>query len=299
MVPTALKRVGKGMNDRMKFTKMHGCGNDYVYVNCLEETVKHPDKVAQFVSDRHFGIGSDGLILIEPSEVADFCMAMYNADGSRGEMCGNGIRCVAKYVYDYGLTDKTKVSIETLAGIKYIDMEVQDGKMTTANVNMRSPILCPSESPVTIGEKQCVNEPLIVEGKEYHVTAVSMGNPHCVVLKEQLSIDEIKEYGRYLEHHEMFPNRINVQFAKVISRNEAEILIWERGAEFTLASGTSSCAVACVLRKRNLIDNKVKIKMLGGELTIEIDDDFNVRMTGEVRQIAEGILNGELIEDLK
>ena len=161
----------------MKFTKMHGCGNDYVYVNCLEETVKHPDKVAQFVSDRHFGIGSDGLILIEPSEVADFCMAMYNADGSRGEMCGNGIRCVAKYVYDYGLTDKTKVSIETLAGIKYIDMEVQDGKMKTAKVNMGSPILCPSEIPVTIGEKQCVNEPLIVEGKEYHVTAVSMGNP--------------------------------------------------------------------------------------------------------------------------
>lgn len=181
MVPTALKRVGKGMNDRMKFTKMHGCGNDYVYVNCLEETVKHPDKVAQFVSDRHFGIGSDGLILIEPSEVADFCMAMYNADGSRGEMCGNGIRCVAKYVYDYGLTDKTKVSIETLAGIKHIDMEVQDGKMKTAKVNMGSPILCPSEIPVTIGEKQCVNEPLIVEGEEYHVTAVSMGNPHAVV----------------------------------------------------------------------------------------------------------------------
>lgn len=209
MVPTALKRVGKGMNDRMKFTKMHGCGNDYVYVNCLEETVKHPDKVAQFVSDRHFGIGSDGLILIEPSEVADFCMAMYNADGSRGEMCGNGIRCVAKYVYDYGLTDKTKVSIETLAGIKYIDMEVQDGKMKTAKVNMGSPILCPSEIPVTIGEKQCVNEPLIVEGEEYHVTAVSMGNPHAVVFVEDTASLPLEKIGPGFEHHEAFPKRVN------------------------------------------------------------------------------------------
>lgn len=289
MVPTALKRVGKGMNDRMKFTKMHGCGNDYVYVNCLEETVKHPDKVAQFVSDRHFGIGSDGLILIEPSEVADFCMAMYNADGSRGEMCGNGIRCVAKYVYDYGLTDKTKVSIETLAGIKYIDMEVQDGKMKTAKVNMGSPILCPSEIPVTIGEKQCVNEPLIVEGEEYHVTAVSMGNPHAVVFAEDTASLPLEKIGPGFEHHEAFPKRVNTEFIQVLNRSEINMRVWERGAGETLACGTGTCAavVACVLNGKT--DENVTVHLLGGDLYIVYDREAEtVFMTGPATVVFDG-----------
>ena len=289
MVPTALKQVGKGMNDRMKFTKMHGCGNDYVYVNCLEETVKHPDKVAQFVSDRHFGIGSDGLILIEPSEVADFCMAMYNADGSRGEMCGNGIRCVAKYVYDYGLTDKTKVSIETLAGIKYIDMEVQDGKMKTAKVNMGSPILCPSEIPVTIGEKRCVNEPLIVEGKEYHVTAVSMGNPHAVVFVEDTASLPLEKIGPGFEHHEAFPKRVNTEFIQVLNRSEINMRVWERGAGETFACGTGTCAavVACVLNGKT--DENVTVHLLGGDLYIVYDREAEtVFMTGPATVVFDG-----------
>ena len=285
MVPTALKQVGKGMNDRMKFTKMHGCGNDYVYVNCLEETVKHPDKVAQFVSDRHFGIGSDGLILIEPSEVADFCMAMYNADGSRGEMCGNGIRCVAKYVYDYGLTDKTKVSIETLAGIKYIDMEVQDGKMKTAKVNMGSPILCPSEIPVTIGEKQCVNEPLIVEGKEYHVTAVSMGNPHCIVFVDDINSVELEKIGPKFETNPVFPKKTNTEFVEVKNDKYVRMRVWERGAGITWACGTGSCAtlVACVLNKRT--QRTAQIELDGGILTIQWADNNRIYMTGPATKV--------------
>ena len=264
MVPTALKQVGKGMNDRMKFTKMHGCGNDYVYVNCLEETVKHPDKVAQFVSDRHFGIGSDGLILIEPSEVADFCMAMYNADGSRGEMCGNGIRCVAKYVYDYGLTDKTKVSIETLAGIKYIDMEVQDGKMKTAKVNMGSPILCPSEIPVTIGEKQCVNEPLIVEERVSCNSGI-YGKSSCRCFCGGYCITSVEKIGPGFEHHEAFPKRVNTEFIQVLNRSEINMRVWERGAGETLACGTGTCAavVACVLNGKT--DENVTVHLLGGD----------------------------------
>ena len=252
--------------------------------------MKHPDKVAQFVSDRHFGIGSDGLILIEPSEVADFCMAMYNADGSRGEMCGNGIRCVAKYVYDYGLTDKTKVSIETLAGIKYIDMEVQDGKMKTAKVNMGSPILCPSEIPVTIGEKQCVNEPLIVEGKEYHVTAVSMGNPHDVVFMDDIKNLEIEKIGPLFENHERFPNRINTEFVNVIDRHTAQMRVWERGSGETLACGTGACAVAVACILNGLTENTVTVKLLGGDLQIEWDrEKISVYMTGPAEVSFDGV----------
>ena len=244
----------------MKFTKMHGCGNDYVYVNCLEETVKHPDKVAQFVSDRHFGIGSDGLILIEPSEVADFCMAMYNADGSRGEMCGNGIRCVAKYVYDYGLTDKTTITI-----------------------------LCPSEIPVTIGEKQCVNEPLIVEGKEYHVTAVSMGNPHAVVFVEDTASLPLEKIGPGFEHHEAFPKRVNTEFIQVLNRSEINMRVWERGTGETLACGTGTCAavVACVLNGKT--DENVTVHLLGGDLYIVYDREAEtVFMTGPATVVFDG-----------
>ena len=182
----------------MKFTKMHGCGNDYVYVNCLEETVKHPDKVAQFVSDRHFGIGSDGLILIEPSEVADFCMAMYNADGSRGEMCGNGIRCVAKYVYDYGLTDKTQISVETLGGIKYLDLTVEDGKVSLVKVDMGKPELEADLIPIISEREQVIDEPIEVDGKEYHMTGVSMGNPHDVVFMDAIHY-HVRSEGRIVK----------------------------------------------------------------------------------------------------
>lgn len=283
------------------FVKTHGLGNEYIVLDSDNISFQLTEKAIKRICNVSFGIGSDGILLKVPSDKADFGLRIYNPDGSEAEKSGNGLRIFCKYIYDYNFTENRQFTVETKGGLVNADIvEVTEaGKAKLITVDMGQAIFNAKEIPTRFDSEEAIGKKLMANGKEFEVNCVSMGNPHCVVLKEQLSIDEIKEYGRYLEHHEMFPNRINVQFAKVISRNEAEILIWERGAEFTLASGTSSCAVACVLRKRNLIDNKVKIKMLGGELTIEIDDDFNVRMTGEVRQIAEGILNGELIEDLK
>lgn len=292
MVPAALKRVGKGMNDRMKFTKMHGCGNDYVYVNCLEETVKHPDKVAQFVSDRHFGIGSDGLILIEPSEVADFCMAMYNADGSRGEMCGNGIRCVAKYVYDYGLTDKTQISVETLGGIKYLDLTVEDGKVSLVKVDMGKPELEADLIPIISEREQVIDEPIEVDGKEYHMTGVSMGNPHAVIYVDDVKGLDLEKIGPKFENHERFPKRINTEFVHCIDRQTVEMRVWERGSGETLACGTGACAVAVSSILNNLTDTQVTVKLLGGDLQIEWDrEEDRVFMTGPATVVFDGVID--------
>ena len=292
MVPTALKQVGKGMNDRMKFTKMHGCGNDYVYVNCLEETVKHPDKVAQFVSDRHFGIGSDGLILIEPSEVADFCMAMYNADGSRGEMCGNGIRCVAKYVYDYGLTDKTQISVETLGGIKYLDLTVEDGKVSLVKVDMGKPELEADLIPIISEREQVIDEPIEVDGKEYHMTGVSMGNPHAVIYVDDVKGLDLEKIGPKFENHERFPKRINTEFVHCIDRQTVEMRVWERGSGETLACGTGACAVAVSSILNNLTDTQVTVKLLGGDLQIEWDREKDrVFMTGPATVVFDGVID--------
>ncbi len=200
----------------MKFTKVQGLGNDYVYVNGFEEKLDNPSETAVKVSDRHFGIGSDGLILINPSEVADFEMEMYNADGSRGEMCGNGIRCVAKYVYDYGLTDKTQISIETLAGIKYLDLTVEDGKAVQIQVDMGRPILNPGQIPVVAYKERVVDEPILVDGTEYKMTSVSMGNPHTVVYMDDIEHLEIEKIGPKFENHERFPRRVNTEFVKVL-----------------------------------------------------------------------------------
>lgn len=202
----------------MKFTKMHGIGNDYVYVNCFEETVKNPGEVAKFVSDRHFGIGSDGLILIKPSETADFEMEMYNADGSQGAMCGNGIRCVAKYVYDYGLTDKTKFSISTKGGIKYPELTVENGKVSMVKVNMGAPELTPAKIPVISGKDQVVNEPIEVDGVTYYMTAVSMGNPHTVIFIDDVKGLDIEKIGPEFENHACFPDRVNTEFCRIIDR---------------------------------------------------------------------------------
>lgn len=281
----------------MKFTKMHGCGNDYVYVNCLEETVHEPDKVARFVSDRHFGIGSDGLILIHPSEQADFRMAMYNADGSQGEMCGNGIRCVAKYVYDYGLTDKTSLTIETLAGIKALDLTVEDGKVTLVKVNMGSPELTPQNIPVRLGGERCVDEPLIVQGKEKRITAVSMGNPHAVLFVEDTSTLPLEQIGPYYENHEAFPERINTEFVQIVNRREINMRVWERGSGETLACGTGTCAsvVACVLNDKT--DTEVTVHLLGGDLHILYDVEANtVWMTGPATVVYDGVIDLAEIE---
>lgn len=273
----------------MKFTKMHGIGNDYVYVNCFEESVKNPAEVSKFVSDRHFGIGSDGLILISPSAIADFRMNIYNADGSQAEMCGNGIRCVAKYVYDYGLTDKTEISVETLAGIKYLRLQVENGKVASVEVNMGAPILEPKEIPVAVEESPVVNVPVEVKGKIYHMTCVSMGNPHAIIFMNNVKDLDIAAIGPYFENHTVFPKRTNTEFVEVLDRNTVNMRVWERGSDETLACGTGACAttVACILNDKT--ENEVTVHLLGGDLKIRWDREANqVYMTGPATVVFDG-----------
>lgn len=276
----------------MKFTKMHGCGNDYVYVNCFQEQIQHPDKVARYVSDRHFGIGSDGLILIHPSQVADFRMAMYNLDGSEGKMCGNGIRCVAKYVYDYGLTEKTSISIETLAGIKYLDLTVKDDKVELVKVNMGAPILEPQKIPVNLGTDRCIAETLEADGKEYEITAVSMGNPHAVTYVDDTASLPLAEIGPGFEHHVVFPDGVNTEFVQVLNRKEINMRVWERGSGETLACGTGTCAAVVASVLNGLTEEEVTVHLLGGDLTIWYDRAENtVWMTGPAAVVYDGSID--------
>ena len=276
----------------MEFPKMQGLGNDYVYVNCLRETIKNPAEVSKFVSDRHFGIGSDGLIMICPSKVADFEMQMYNADGSRGEMCGNGIRCVAKYVYDYGLTDKTSISVETLGGIKYLDLTVEDGKVSLVKVDMGSPRLAPSQIPIVPEnpeDTRIIDAPLEVEGKIYYMTGVSMGNPHTVVYVDDVKGLDLLKIGPSFENHKRFPERINTEFAHVLDRKMVEMRVWERGSGETLACGTGACAVAVASILNGLTEDRVTVKLLGGDLLIEWDKEADkVYMTGPAKVVFDG-----------
>lgn len=274
----------------MKFTKMQGLGNDYVYVNGFEERIENPSEMAVKVSNRNFGVGSDGLILINPSEKADFEMEMYNADGSRGEMCGNGIRCVAKYVYDYGLTDKTHISVETLGGIKYLDLTVEDGKVVLVRVDMGSPILTPAQIPVIADEAEAVAVPILVDETEYQMTCVSMGNPHAVIFMDDIEHLEIEKIGPKFEHHERFPNRVNTEFVKVSDRHTASMRVWERGSGETLACGTGACAVAVACILGGYTESKVTVKLLGGDLLIEWDREQNkIYMTGPAEVVFDGV----------
>lgn len=274
----------------MKFTKMQGIGNDYVYVNCFKEKVEDPGEAAIKVSDRHFGIGSDGLILIKPSEVADFQMDMYNADGSRGAMCGNGIRCVAKYVYDYGLTDKTSVSVETASGIKYLDLTVENGKVVLVKVNMGAPILEAAKIPVVSEKEQVINEPLLVDGKEYRITGVSMGNPHAITYIDDVKGLDIEKIGPKFESHPAFPDRVNTEFVKVLDDHTVEMRVWERGSGETLACGTGACAVAVASILNGYVkEEEVTVKLLGGDLKIYWDREENlVYMTGPAAVVFDG-----------
>lgn len=275
----------------MKFTKMQGLGNDYVYVNCFQETVENPEEAAKKVSDRHFGIGSDGLILIKPSDVADFEMDMYNADGSRGAMCGNGIRCVAKYVYDYGLTDKTSITVDTPSGIKYLDLTIQNGKAVQIRVNMGAPILEAAAIPIVSGKEQVINEPVQVDGETYRITGVSMGNPHAVTYIEDVQGLEIEKIGPKFEFHPCFPDRVNTEFVKVLDDHTVEMRVWERGSGETLACGTGACAVAVSSILNEYTKDEVTVKLLGGDLKIYWDRKENlVYMTGP----AEVVFDGEI-----
>ncbi len=273
----------------MRFTKMHGIGNDYVYVNCFEEKIENPSEVAMKVSNRNYAIGSDGLIMINPSKVADFEMEMYNADGSRGEMCGNGIRCVGKYVYDYGLTDKTNITVDTLAGIKHLELQVEDGKVKQVKVDMGSPKLVPAEIPVAAEGDSVVDAPIQVDGVEYRMTAVGMGNPHTVIFMDDVQGLEIEKIGPKFEHHELFPNRVNTEFVRVMDRNTVRMRVWERGSGETLACGTGACAVAVACILNGLTEDQVTVKLLGGDLQIEWNREENkVYMTGPAEVSFEG-----------
>lgn len=270
---------------------MQGIGNDYVYINCFEESVLNAGELSKKLSDRHFGIGSDGLILICPSEIADFKMKMFNSDGSESEMCGNGIRCVGKYVYEKNMTKKTSVSIETLGGVKYLELEVRDGKVDFVTVDMGEPKIKPEEIPVAAGGGAFIDETVSVDGRNFNITCVSMGNPHAVIFVDDLSKFDLYAWGPKIENHKIFPKRTNVEFAQIVDRETIKMSVWERGAGETLACGTGACAVlvAAVLNKK--CENNAKIVLKGGELYIRWDKANNrVFMKGPAEFVFEGAI---------
>lgn len=275
----------------MRFTKMHGCGNDYIYVDGSREQIPEKEKpeLVKRLSDRHFGIGGDGVIFINPSREADFEMEMYNMDGTRAEMCGNGIRCVAKFVYDKGLTDQKSISIISCGKVKYLDLNVENGKVSTVKVNMGSPVLNAEEIPVIADGEEVISDRIEVGEEIYEMTCVSMGNPHAVVFVDDVSSLEIEKIGPLFENHVRFPNRINTEFVKVLDQDTIEMRVWERGTGETLACGTGACAsvVACILN--GLTKEQVTVKLLGGNLQIQWDRENNlVYMTGPASTVFEG-----------
>lgn len=276
----------------MKFTKMQGCGNDYVYVNGMQEVIpaeKKPEAV-RFLSDRHFGIGGDGVIFINAASEADFEMEMYNADGTRSEMCGNGIRCVGKFVYDKGLTDKTNITVVSAGQVKYLNLQVgESGQVDSVKVNMGSPILAPAQIPAVFDGDLVIDEPILVQGEEYRVTCVSMGNPHAVVFVNQTGEMDLEEIGPSFENHPAFPNRTNTEFVEVVDRNHVKMRVWERGTGETLACGTGCCATVVAAVLNDLTDNEVEVEVLGGKIQIFWDREANlVYMTGPATTVFEG-----------
>ena len=274
----------------LKFTKMHGLGNDYVYMDAINQNIENRSELAKYVSDRHFGIGSDGLILICKSDIADFRMEMYNQDGSQAEMCGNGIRCVGKFVYDKGLTNKTTITVETLAGIKTLDMQEENGKIKSAKVDMGEPILDPEKIPVKSNEIPVKNLVLNSEDREFKFTCVSMGNPHAITfIKEDVNSFDICKYGRILEVDKVFPNKANIEFVNIIDEKTLKMRVWERGAGETLACGTGACGATVASVLNNYTHRKVTVKLIGGDLEIEWNkEDNHVYMTGPATTVFEG-----------
>ena len=272
-----------------EFTKMHGLGNDYVYMDAIHQNIENESSLAQFVSNRHFGIGSDGLILICKSKVADFKMRMFNSDGSEAEMCGNGIRCVGKFVYDKGMTDKTTVTIETLAGIKTLDLNVKNGNVETVRVDMGEPIFNPETIPVIAEEEPVQNLKVKALDKEFTFSCVSMGNPHAITVVENTKEFEVEKYGKILEVANVFPNKTNIEFVEIVDKEHIKMRVWERGAGETLACGTGACATAVASNINQLTGRHVYIELLGGTLEIEWSkEDNHVYMTGPAVTVFEG-----------
>jgi diaminopimelate epimerase len=280
------------------FVKSHGLGNDYIVLDSDKIDFELTQNLIKKICDVHYGIGSDGILVKYNSDVADFKLRIFNPDGSEAEKSGNGLRIFCKFLYDYGYTDKEEFTVETKGGIVKAKIEEKNkfGKAKIITVDMGKAIFNAKQIPVNTDKEEFISEKITVGDKEFEISCVSVGNPHCVIIKENLDEEEIKKYGPMIENHPLFPNRINVQFVKLISRNEAQILIWERGAGFTYASGSSSCGVASVLVKKGLADREIKIKMIGGELKISIDEDWNIKMTGEVQEICSGYISRELLE---
>ena len=276
----------------MKFTKMQGIGNDYIYVNCFEEKVDDPERVSQIVSDRHFGIGGDGLVLIMPSDKADFRMRMFNADGSEGNMCGNATRCIGKFVYDNGLTDKTEITLETKSGIKYLTLYPENGKVKTVLVNMGKAVLTPADIPMKAEGESFINKPIEVLGSEVYITAVSMGNPHAVTYVDDVMSLDLEKIGPAFENHPIFPERVNTEFINVLDSHTIQMRVWERGSGETWACGTGACAAAVASVKNGYFKNgeEITVRLRGGDLFITYSTDGTVLMRGA----AETVFTGEI-----
>lgn len=286
----------------MKFTKMHGIGNDYIYVNCFEETVDEPEKLSVILSDVRKGIGSDGLVLIMPSDKADFRMRMFNIDGSEGKMCGNATRCIGKYVYEKGLTDKKEITLETLSGIKYLTLFVNsDNKVELVKVDMGKAILEPKNIPVDSSGETFVDVPVEIKGNTYHLTCVSMGNPHAVLFTENIADLDLEKIGPDFENHKLFPERINTEFIEVLDSHTLNMRVWERGSGETFACGTGACAsaVASVLNGYCRYDEEILIHLRGGDLRITYQSDGTVMMTGSADFICDGVIDDNYIKFMK
>lgn len=274
----------------MKFTKMHGIGNDYIYFNCFETEIDNPNELSKRLSDRHFSIGGDGIVLIMPSEKCDFRMRMFNADGSEGKMCGNATRCIGKYVYEKGMTDKTHFTLETLGGIKTLDLTVKDGIVEEVSVDMGKAIFEAKEIPVIFDKNEVVSEPLTVDGREWKITCVSMGNPHCVIFTDGIKDMPLEKIGPKFENHPMFPERINTEFVEYVDETHLKMRVWERGSGETLACGTGACATvsAAVKNGKCPADKFISVELIGGTLSVKYQSDGTVIMKGPAAFAFEG-----------
>ena len=277
------------------FVKSHGLGNEYIVLDQSAIDFELTRERTIQLCNIHVGIGSDGILLKVPTGKANFGLRILNPDGSEAEKSGNGLRIFAKYLYDFGFTDQDQFTIDTLGGVVTAHiLELKDGKAFMIRIDMGKANFKAKEVPVNFAAKECFGEPLVLEGNEYVIHCVSVGNPHCVVLRDQLDEAEIRRIGPLIENHPMFPNRINVQFVKMVSRDAVDALIWERGAGFTMASGSSSSAIAAVLVRKGLTNRNIAVRMPGGTLKIDVDESWNICLTGEVREIASGVLSREL-----
>ena len=278
---------------KLSFTKMHGCGNNYIYINCFDQKVTDPEKLSIALSEPHFGIGGDGIILISPSDRADAQMRIFNADGSEGKMCGNGIRCVGKYLYDNGMVGgRTTITIDTLSGVKTLELHVRDGKMQTARVDMGAAILEPAKIPVNMAGSSVIDAPLVVDEKVYHVTCVSMGNPHCVTLVPEVDGLKLEAIGPAFESHPNFPERINTEFVEFVDRTHLKMRVWERGSGETWACGTGTCATVAALVEQGLCPagEDIHVALRGGELTIRVLPGRQLLMTGAASTVYEAVI---------